>query len=232
VSQLPEKPRAAAAFFDLDGTITRVNTDWVVATAGYRAGHFSFWAGMRGTWDTILWKFGVRSPAYVKIRSVEAGYRGRREEEALAFARDLYDSSLKGETYQEALDALGEMKAQELDTYIVSASFYSSILPFYEELGFDGYFATMVEVDDEGVYTGHLLPPVHSAEQKAMTVQEVAHGCGYDLSECYAFGDSMDDRFMLDVVGHASVVNPKPKLRKLATEKGWQILEWNQTLCC
>jgi HAD superfamily hydrolase (TIGR01490 family) len=219
-----------AAFFDLDGTITRINTDWQAATAGYRAGHYSLWVGIRGTWATILYKLGLRSPAYVKLGFVEAGYGGRREEEALAFAKDLYQSRLRGEIYQEALDALAELKAQNVDTYIVSASFYTSIVPFFEEWGFDGYFATMVEVGEDGIYTGRPVLPVQCGEQKAQTIRELAEQRGYDLDRCHAFGDSMDDRYMLEAVGHPNAVNPRSKLCKIAHDKGWRIREWKRTL--
>lgn len=219
-----------AAFFDLDGTITRINTDYCWFQEGFRAGRYGYWFKIRGTWLTVLWMLGLKAAADVKIGVAEEAFRGRREDETLELARELYRIKLHGEIYKQATAAIEELRSQGLDLYIVSTSFYMSVVPFFEGLGFDGYFATMPEVDEAGVYSGRLVPPIHSAEQKALTIKELAQTRGYDLELCHAFGDSYDDRFMLDAVGYPNAVNPHKRLRRVAEKNGWPVREWRETI--
>ena len=49
---------------------------------------------------------------------------------------------------------------------------------------------------------------------------------GYDLAECTAYSDSHTDLPFLEVVGHPVAVNPDRRLRRIAQERGWPILEF------
>jgi len=57
-------------------------------------------------------------------------------------------------------------------------------------------------------------------------VREIAVREGLDLSRCTAFGDSVNDRYMLEAVGHPRAVNPDRTLGRLARERGWTVLRW------
>ena len=45
-----------------------------------------------------------------------------------------------------------------------------------------------------------------------------------DLSECYAYSDSVSDLPMMELVGHPVAVNPDSELGSLARERGWPIV--------
>jgi hypothetical protein len=47
---------------------------------------------------------------------------------------------------------------------------------------------------------------------------------GIDLSESYAYTDSVTDEPMLRAVGHPVAVNPDRDLARVAREEGWPIL--------
>jgi hypothetical protein len=55
-------------------------------------------------------------------------------------------------------------------------------------------------------------------------MQEVAEREGIDLEASYAYSDSESDLPMLSAVGHAVVVNPDPRLRRIAAEEGWEVI--------
>ena len=46
---------------------------------------------------------------------------------------------------------------------------------------------------------------------------------GYDLTDCYAYSDSITDLPMLEAVGHPTAVNPDRGLRKVALQRGWPV---------
>ena len=47
-----------------------------------------------------------------------------------------------------------------------------------------------------------------------------------DPADFAYFGDSINDRFVLEKVGHAHAVNPSDELKKIALEKSWTILNF------
>ena len=52
----------------------------------------------------------------------------------------------------------------------------------------------------------------------------------YDLSESYAYSDSITDAPMLGAVGHGYAVNPDRSLRRLAAQEGWGILMFRRPI--
>lgn len=48
----------------------------------------------------------------------------------------------------------------------------------------------------------------------------------YELKQCYAYSDSMSDEKLLNLVGHPRVVNPEPKLRRIAKRRHWPVYDF------
>jgi phosphoserine phosphatase len=51
---------------------------------------------------------------------------------------------------------------------------------------------------------------------------------GIDLTESYAYSDSLSDLPMLEAVGNPVVVNPDPALAAIAKEAGWQVMRFER----
>lgn len=62
--------------------------------------------------------------------------------------------------------------------------------------------------------------------QKAEEGCRLADMLGVKLSDCFAYANEFDDRFLLSVVGHPFAVCPDRRLSKLARAKGWTIVDW------
>jgi phosphoserine phosphatase len=75
----------------------------------------------------------------------------------------------------------------------------------------------------EGRYTGQMEFWAYG-EAKASRLRELAATRGYQLSDCYAYSDSVTDLPMLEAVGHPRAVNPDRALRKIARERDWPVL--------
>jgi HAD superfamily hydrolase (TIGR01490 family) len=106
----------------------------------------------------------------------------------------------------------------------VSGTLQEIVQAIADDLGFDGALGTVCEVRD-GVYTGHALRAL-LAENKAACLRELAEERGYDLEKCTAYSDSHTDLPFLEVVGTAVAVNPDRRLRAIAAERGWRVLEF------
>lgn len=92
-------------------------------------------------------------------------------------------------------------------------------------LDLTGAIATVAETVG-GVYTGRLVGGLMHGEAKAAAIRGLAEREGLDLSRCAAYSDSKNDLPMLTLVGHPSVVNPDPRLRKEARRRGWPMYEF------
>jgi HAD superfamily hydrolase (TIGR01490 family) len=80
-----------------------------------------------------------------------------------------------------------------------------------------------------GRWTGRLIEEPMFGPAKALAIHSIAARKSFDLSDCYAYGDSVHDRQMLECVRHAVVVNGSPELRRIARREGWRAVEWQGT---
>jgi hypothetical protein len=75
----------------------------------------------------------------------------------------------------------------------------------------------------DGHYTGEVACYAFG-EEKARALRDLAEQRAYDLSESFAYSDSITDLPMLEAVGHPYAVNPDRGLRREAVRRGWPIL--------
>lgn len=77
----------------------------------------------------------------------------------------------------------------------------------------------------DGRLTGRIISgPLYGAD-KANILLAYCRAAGIDPARCHAYTDHESDRHMLDAVGNGVTVNPRRRLRRLAQEKGWRILD-------
>ncbi len=87
--------------------------------------------------------------------------------------------------------------------------------------------ATRLEEKD-GLWTGRIVGDAMFGEAKGRAVRRMAVEKGFKLPECYAYGDSAVDRWMLETVGRPVAVNPSWHLETLARRKRWPVLTWTE----
>ena len=87
--------------------------------------------------------------------------------------------------------------------------------------------ATRLEEKD-GLWTGRIVGDAMFGEAKGRAVRRMAVEKGFKLPECYAYGDSAGDRWMLETVGRPMAVNPSWHLETLARRKRWPVLTWTE----
>jgi HAD superfamily phosphoserine phosphatase-like hydrolase len=87
--------------------------------------------------------------------------------------------------------------------------------------------ATRLEEVD-GKWTGRVLGEAMFGEAKARAAKRLAEEMRLDLTRCYAYGDSMNDRWLLAVVGKPTAVNPSEDLAVTALSRGWPVLNWSE----
>jgi HAD superfamily hydrolase (TIGR01490 family) len=77
-----------------------------------------------------------------------------------------------------------------------------------------------------GCWTGRIVGEAMFGEAKARAVRRLAKERGFDLERCYAYADCASDRWMLQAVGRPVAVNPSWALARIARRCRWTVLRW------
>lgn len=87
--------------------------------------------------------------------------------------------------------------------------------------------ATRLEVKNEA-WTGRIVGEAMFGEAKSRVIKRIADAEGLDLSRCFAYGDSANDKWMLEIVGKPAAVNPSNDLGRIARRNEWAVLRWGE----
>ncbi len=81
-----------------------------------------------------------------------------------------------------------------------------------------------------GIITGEIIEPICFGHGKLIVAEKFLLSLGKNIGETFFYTDSISDVPMLERVNHPIVVNPDPKLRRLAKERGWEIHIFKKTM--
>jgi len=215
----------AAAFFDLDRTLISGASVFPFAVEAWRAGMVSNAEIGRWTVAAIAFKlFGdTDSERPDEIRTQFLGrVEGISVTKLAEVAREVLPR-LSARVRPESRKLVKMHADAGRETWIVSASPQEIVDPLAESLGMAGALGTRARVAD-GHYTAELDGPFVYGAGKALAVTKLAADRGYDLSQSYAYTDSISDLPMLEQVGHPVAVNPDRELQEIAHERGWPVV--------
>jgi len=228
-----EQPSGAAAgrvaaFFDLDKTIIATTSSAAFSRPFYEGGLISRRDVVRGTIAQALYVLGRADAEQTERlrRHLSAMVTGWDVEQMSRIVNETVHEYVRPTVYAEALALIDEHRAAGHDVVVVSASGEEIVRPIAAMLGADHVVATRLEVVD-GRYTGEIAYYAYGPE-KAAAVRALADERGYDLEACHAYSDSVTDVPMLEQVGKAAVVNPDRTLRRIAVERGWDVLTFRR----
>ncbi len=137
---------------------------------------------------------------------------------------DAMEPVLRPLVYDEPLHLVRRHRERGEKVYIVSATLQEIVEHIAGDLGFDGAVGSTCEIVD-GVYTGRSLRAAHG-DGKAQAVRDLAAAEGFDLALSTAYSDSYSDVPFLEAVGRPVAANPDRRLRRIATERGWEIVDF------
>jgi HAD superfamily hydrolase (TIGR01490 family) len=213
-----------AAFFDLDKTIIAKSSTLAFSRPFQAGGLISRGAVLRSAYAQFVYLVGGADHDQMEkmrefLSRLCAGWDVQTVRDIVA---DTLHNIVDPLVYDEAVSLIEEHHLAGRDVIIVSASGTEVVEPIGEMLGADGVVATRLEIVD-GRYTGNIDYYAY-AENKARAIKDLALLNGYDLSQSYAYSDSVTDLHMLEVVGHPHAVNPDRELRRQADARGWPVL--------
>ena len=225
----PDAPiqRPRLALFDLDHTLIPMDSD-------HGWGEFSIAMG----WCDRA-EFGRRNDAffadyqagalnvqdYVRFATEVIVQRGAEAANA-AHARFMQEVIAPAITPQ-AL-ALVQSHLQAGDTVIITSATNEFVTgPIAVAFGVQELISTELERDASGWFTGEIkgVPNMREGKVARMDAWLAARGLSWDTVESTFYSDSMNDVPLLERVNHPVATNPDPRLRTLAQERGWRVLD-------
>lgn len=99
--------------------------------------------------------------------------------------------------------------------------------PIAAAFGVQELLSTELERDATGWFTGGVqgVPNMREGKVVRMDAWLAARGLSWEGVESTFYSDSMNDLPLLERVNHPVATNPEPRLRALAQERGWRILD-------
>ena len=203
-----------AAFFDIDGTIYReglikdvfkkmINYEMIEESKWYKEVRPAFisWDKREGTYDTYLLKMvDAHTEAVQGMNPIHMEYVSKRVIEQ------------KGDRiYTFSRDKIKWHKEEKHKVIAISGSPIELVKEMSEKYNMDDYRGTIYKVDEDGNYSGEIIP-MWDAVSKKEALEELIEEYNVDIENSYAYGDTSGDFSMLKMVGNPFAINPTKEL--------------------
>jgi HAD superfamily hydrolase (TIGR01490 family) len=214
------------AFFDVDRTIVSCNTGRLFLRDLRRRGEVSFFRMLRALGWMAKYHLSLIDLQWVATR-LAGEMAGRLEREFADTCRKWVEKDVLPLVVPGAREKIEKHRAEGHLLAILSTSPNYVTEPLAEMLGIEEVMSTRFEVD-AGHFTGRLLGPACVGKGKVHWAEDLGTRRQVDLSQSWFYTDSYTDMPMLERVGNRVVVNPDPRLKRIAKRRGWPVQDWRQ----
>ena len=219
--------RRRLALFDLDHTLLPIDSD-------YAWGLFSSRIGWTDAQD-----FGQRNAQYFEhykagtldiheyVRFATAAVQRRGPAAAAAAHAEFMRLVVQPAIRSEARELIAAERAAGAEVVIVTATNEFVTRGIADAFGVQELIAVELERGADGWITGAIKGVPSTGAGKVLRVREWLGRRGLDWAEVYSvcYSDSINDLALLEKVDQPVATNPDARLRALAGERGWRILE-------
>jgi len=212
-----------AAFFDVDGTLLRVQSGVLYISYLRRHGLMSRADQARIYWAFLTYRLGVLNMR--KLVDVTSRWlRDREEHEVAEHCRHWYETEVRAHVRAEIVGRVGSHRAQGHVVALLTGGTHYLNDHLAADLDIEHVLASELEVA-EGRFTGKPVQPLCYGRGKIERAARFAAEHGVVLADSYFYTDSITDLPMLQQVGHQRIVDPDPRLRREAQQRGWELVD-------
>lgn len=218
-----------AAFFDIDNTLLRGASLYHFGRGAVKHGYIT---------GRDLWSFALQQARFIRFGENTAALADIRDRalqlvanhssaELKQMAGPMFETYLRPRVYQQAVAKIQDHQRQGHETWVVSATPVEVSGEFVTAYNLTGALGTIAETVDD-LYTGGIEGSFLHGPEKALAVTTLAAERDLDLSQCFAYSDSINDIPLLEAVGNPVAANPDRKLAAEAKKRGWPIIRFNK----
>jgi HAD superfamily hydrolase (TIGR01490 family) len=219
----PKIPRRAA-LFDMDRTLLRRESASLYVRYQRDIGEASLGDLMQALYWVGQYTLGILDMETV-AKKVVLQLRGMPETVMAARCDDFFSQYLEEHITDEGRLAVHRHQAAgEVCAIVTGASPYLS-WPLAQRLGIEHVVATEFEIEG-GIFTGRAEAPLCLAEGKVVRAERLAKQLDFKLEDAIFYTDSISDLPLLERVAERVIVNPDPRLKRVAQRRGWRIERW------
>ncbi len=215
------------ALFDLDHTLLPIDSDYswgeyTLSIGWCDPGHFKarndeffahYQAGTLDVHDYV--RFATEA---IRLRGEQAALAAREE-----FLRRVIEPAIR----PEALALVARHRDAGEQVVIVTATNEFVTRPIAERFGVQELIAVNLQRDASGWINGEIdgVPSMRAGKVTRMAQWLAQRGLDWADVDATFYSDSLNDLPLLEKVRHPVATNPDPRLRQVALERGWRILD-------
>ena len=215
-----------AAFYDFDGTLVSSN---VVTRYAFFAKHHPSKAEaiLRYTRLLALVPYWIGLDLYSRRLFNEVffrQYRGMPRDWLYSEADRLFEHDVRPKIFPGAARLLEKDRAEGFRLVLVSGGMDFALGPVVRHFGFDDVISNQL-VFENGAATGEVVPPLLAEREKVAAIEQYCRRYNVNTDQSKGYSDSFSDVPMLEAIGLPTAVNPDRRLRKVARERAWPVLD-------
>jgi HAD superfamily hydrolase (TIGR01490 family) len=214
-----------AALFDMDRTLVRKQTASLYVRYQRERGQATLVDSVRVLYWVAQYTLGVIDAQDVAARALQS-IAGVHETVFASRCDDMYRRLVEphvadlGRAAVEAHRARGDLLA-----IVTGASAYTA-RPLARRLGIPHVVSSELEVGADGCFTGRVVDPLCYGEGKVARTELLGRALGFALEGSTFYTDSLTDLPLLERVREPIVINPDPRLARVAKKRGWRVERW------
>lgn len=214
-----------AVFFDMDRTLVRKNTAQLYVRYQRLIGEAGRRDTLRALWWVLQYTVGVVDAEAVAGKAIRE-LQGFSERDFQARVAVWFRDMVAPHVTQAAKDTVRRHhEAGDFLAIVTGATRYPAD-ELSRMLDIPHVLATNLETDEHGRFTGKFERPLCYGEGKIARSEALAAAHGHTLDDAVFYSDSISDLPLLERVKVPVVVNPDPRLRRVARRRGWRIEIW------
>ncbi|MGH9355583.1 MAG: HAD family hydrolase [Terriglobia bacterium] len=214
------------AFYDFDGTLVSSNlvTRYASLIQRMPSRKIALWKTLRLISSVPTYLVLDRFSRRLFNQAFFQEYRGVRRAWLEQQAEGIFERLIRPAIRPAALELVQQDRQEGFRLILVTGEIGSLLAPVARYFGFDSVVCNSL-IFRNGIATGEVAAPLIAGGAKVLAMDAECRNHGSQLSRAKAYSDSFSDVPMLEAVGSPAAVNPDTRLRKLATARGWPVLD-------
>jgi putative phosphoserine phosphatase/1-acylglycerol-3-phosphate O-acyltransferase len=213
-----------AAFFDMDGTLLRGESQFSFLLYCLRCGTAPPFRSLIVAIRYACYLLGLSQDARQLRASGFALFQDVSAKQLEAIGTEFFKSKLAHRIRRQSVALVAAHKKYGHTTVLVTSACELVARPFAAQFGFDAIIATRLHTQD-GFYTGDRELPEPYGAGKRQIVEKFCEQHSISPRDSFAYTDHHTDLSLLEFVGHPVTVNPTRKLQSIAATKKWPTMD-------